>query len=181
MLKKHKSWEFRRFFGPNSQWGFFLFSDSLKAYCKYIKKELNVLPVFPQKICVWFYLSNRWIFFLHSISVTNVPTLKCSLRPPLLSLIWYKRIDIFARISQFVSGFFLWKSARLGTKTPPSEKNYWLKWCKMYSAPFSSKKTPIIMYKQINQIIGYDFRLFYFITATTTQKSSKFVLKKIHI
>ena len=48
---------------------------------------------------------------------------------------------------------------------------------------FSSKKTttPIIMYKQINQIIGYDFRLFYFITATTTQKSSKFVLKKIHI
>lgn len=51
----------------------------------------------------------------------------------------------------------------------------------MYSAPFSSKKTPIIMYKQINQIIGYDFRLFYFITATTTQKSSKFVLKKIHI
>ena len=48
----------------------------------------------------------------------------------------------------------------------------------MYSAPFSSKKTPIIMYKQINQIIGYDFRLFYFITATTTQKSSKFVLKK---
>ena len=43
------------------------------------------------------------------------------------------------------------------------------------------KTTPIIMYKQINQIIGYDFRLFYFITATTTQKSSKFVLKKIHI
>ena len=133
---------------------------------------MNVLPVFPQKICVWFYLSNRWIFFLHSISVTNVPTLKCSLRPPLLSLIWYKRIDIFARISQFVSGFFLWKSAKSGSKTPPSEKNYWWKWCKMYSAPFSSKKTPIIMYKQINQIIGYDFRLFYFITATTTQKSS---------
>ena len=49
----------------------------------------------------------------------------------------------------------------------------------MYSAPFFSKKTtPIIMYKQINQIIGYDFCLFYFITATTTQKSSKFVLKK---
>ena len=86
---------------------------------------------------------------------------------------------IFLRESaSLCPSFFLWKSAKSGSKTPPSEKNYWLKWCKMYSAPFSSKKTPIIMYKQINQIIGYDFRLFYFITATTTQKSSKFVLKQ---
>ena len=52
----------------------------------------------------------------------------------------------------------------------------------MYSAPFSSKKTtPIIMYKQINQIIGYDFRLFYFITATTTQKFKVCFEKNPHL
>jgi len=123
--KKHKSWEFGRFFFELSV-GFFLFSDSLKAYCEYIKKELNLLPVFPQKICVWFYLSNRWIFFLHSISVTNVPTLKCSLRPPLLSLIWYKRIDIFARISQFVSSFCL-KIGQIGIKNATLRKKLLMK------------------------------------------------------
>ena len=137
------------------------------------------MPVFPQKICVWFYLSNRWIFFLHSISVTNVPTLKCSLRPPLLSLIWYKKNWYFCENQPVCVRVFSLKIGQIGIKNATlRKKNYWLKWCKMYSAPFSSKKTPIIMYKQINQIISYDFCLFYFITATTTQKSSKFVLKK---
>jgi len=80
-----------------------------------------------------------------------------------------------------VSGFFFENRPNRDQKRHPQKKIIDENDVKCTVLLFPPKKTPMIMYKQINQIISYDFRLFYFITATTTQKSSKFVLKKIHI